>query len=207
MPSGEVCNRYSLAQARFLPPHWRVTRLTVDIAPRSIEIHCGMRGFVAPCQRVPASPSTAAPATVAGPVSLDPVAGLPCDIGGGAPVGAGAAEAGVAERLAVRVAARLATPTATDLRIILCTRCATVASPVVGPLHRRGCGETDLCLLPRDGILPPSMEVAGRVPVGGGGSRLRATAAILVTGVPAPGPRSPRSGRCGAADVAVIVPS
>src|SRR4051794_14324207 len=132
MPSGEVCNRYSLAQARFLPPHWRVTRLTVDIAPRSIEIHCGMRGFVAPCQRVPASPSTAAPATVAGPVSLDAVAGLPCDIGGGAPVGAGAAEAGVAERLAVRVAARLATPTATDLRIILCTRCATVASPVVG---------------------------------------------------------------------------
>src|SRR4051812_28588938 len=118
MPSAEVCSRYSLAHALFLPPHCRVTRLTVDIAPRSMEIHCGARGFGAPCQRLRTSPSTAAPATVAGPVSLDAVAGLPCESGGGAGGGSAGAAAWAGDTASVTIrptAAAAALPTNIDL--------------------------------------------------------------------------------------------
>src|SRR2546430_3164868 len=95
-PSGEVCTWYARAQP---PAQVRLTRLTVDWAPRSTDIHCSSPPRLR--HAVAGSPSTAAVATRAGPASLEAVAGLPCEsrvssaaYAGGAPQTAGPSRGG-----------------------------------------------------------------------------------------------------------------
>src|SRR5256885_12631324 len=125
-PSGEVWIWYARAHPR---AHRRPTRVTVDSAPRSTEIH-----WIGPprlCHAVSGSPSTAAPATRPGPASLDAVAGRPCE----SRVSGAAYAAGATATVAATVATVSRNPRSTR---------ATVASPERAP-SPQGSQAFDVC--------------------------------------------------------------